>query len=242
MNCCGFEKNITGRFIHDDDDPFDLMLEYNFSEWYEILTNKDHPNGFHFIHTPRSYILEFQSLTENEGSIVNALIASMPNQQCFARLDCVSAKPKKPYRSAQEILDSFRSSDRCRPFLGQKVVIREYKTLCGGEFRCFIHDKTFRAISTEFTLPNRIVEEVKEMVEKITFYTDYVSYCVDFTFDHDCGDKLMLIEINSPVWLFATSGLYDLDEGYDYAILLGTYQPEIIDYPVIRCQDVCDDR
>jgi hypothetical protein len=238
MNCCGFEKNLTSRFLSEGEDPFELSSEFNFSEWYDILISIVKQGGrTPLIHTPKSYIFDYRNLVDNDGADIDELIATLPNQECFARLDLASAKPKKPYRSAKEILESFKSSDRCSPYLGQKVIIREYKTLGGGEFRCYIHEKTFRAISSERRLPSNVIDEVKAIVEKITFYTDYTSYCVDFTFDHDEEDKLMLIEINSPVWLYATSGLYDLDEGYDYSVLLGEYQPELIHYPVIRIQE-----
>jgi hypothetical protein len=43
----------------------------------------------------------------------------------------------------------------------------------------------------------------------------------------------MVIEINTPVWLFATSELFCLDEPWDYNVLLGDYIPEI-SYPVIK--------
>lgn len=229
MNCCGYEKHITSRFLEsDDEDPFELMLDYNFSEWYEVLTP--------IVHTPKSYIFDYNSLIDNGGTEIDTLIAKMPNQHCFARLDMASSKPKAPYTSAKDILESFQQSDRCRPFLGSKVILREYKTLTGGEFRCFIHNKTFRAITSELPLSPEVIKEVQDTVDKITFYTDYTSYCVDFTFDHDCDDRLMMIEINTPVWLFATSGLYDLEEGYDYSVLLGEYQPDLIRYPVIRSQ------
>jgi hypothetical protein len=83
-------------------------------------------------------------------------------------------------------------------------------------------------------LSKEVIQEVQNIVDKITFYTDYNSYCVDFTFDQDRDKQLMMIEINSPVWLFATSGRFDLDEGYDYSILLGEYQPDIVNYPVVK--------
>lgn len=109
-----------------------------------------------------------------------------------------------------------------------KVVIREYLKLDNIEFRCFIHNKKLRAISSEEKISN--IEEIENVISKITHYMEYDDYCVDFTY---YNGKLMLIEINTPVYLFATSGLFDLTNPYDYEILLGKIVPEI-NYPILR--------
>jgi hypothetical protein len=69
------------------------------------------------------------------------------------------------------------------------------------------------------------------MVNKIVKLTDNDDCTIDFGFVyHD----IILIEINSPVYLVATSGYFDLSLPFDYEILLGDYNPELISYPIIR--------
>lgn len=69
------------------------------------------------------------------------------------------------------------------------------------------------------------------MINKIVKLTDNDDCTVDFGF---VNEKIILIEINSPVYLAATSGYFDLSIPFDYEILLVDYIPEIINYPVIR--------
>lgn len=203
-----------------DEDPNELEKEYRFSEWY--------PTIHEVIFTPKSWIMKYEDLFNGN---VDELIATLPGKCCFARLDHASAKPKKPYFTSQEIIESFQKSDRCSSYFtnDMPVIIREYLILSSEEFRCFVHDKKFRAISTESEIPD--IDKVRRLVDKLTFYSEYESYCADFTF---YNGELMLIEINTPVWLFATSGLFDLDVPYDREILCGEYQGELIDYPVVR--------
>lgn len=218
MNTCGFEKGITDEFT--DEDPMILEQEYMFSEWYFIV--KD------LIFTPNSFIMEYEDLFNGE---IDSLINTLPGKQCFARLDTLSSKPSKPYISSKGIRKDFISSNRTNSYFNKdmKIIIREWIDLKSFELRCFIHDRKLRAISSEMEIFN--VNEIIKAVDKITFYTEYDSYCVDFTY-HD--DKLMLIEINTPVWMFGCSGLFDLDVPFDLEVLLGEYIPDIIDYPVIK--------
>ena len=43
-----------------------------------------------------------------------------------------------------------------------------------------------------------------------------------------------IIEINTPVWLCATSGLYDLTIPYDICLLINNYDNELFNYPQMR--------
>lgn len=222
LNKCGFECGLTSRFT--DEDPFELDKEYRFSEWYNIV--KD------YVYTPKSYIVTYDDLYNGN---VDEIIKLLPGKHCFARLDTLSSKPTNAYNNSIDIIDDFIKSERTSHYFTKDmpVVIREYLLLKEIEFRCFIHDKKLRAISSEGALRN--IEEIQSIVDKITFLTDYDSYCVDFTY---YDNKLMLIEINTPVWLFATSGLFCLDLPYDQEVLLGEYKPDILNYPIIR---ICDD-
>lgn len=220
MNICGFENNITQKFT--DEDPFELEKEYWFSEWYDIVAK------IAFI--PKSYILSYKDLF---NGVIDNIICTLPNKQCFARLDTLSSKPTAPYKNSNQIIDDLKMSSRTKDYFTESmpVIIREYLDLTGFEFRCFVHGKKLRAISSEGNLTNTNIEEIKVLVDKITFYTDYDSYCIDLTYYQD---KLMVIEINTPVWLFATSGLFCLDEPCDLSILLGQYNPDILTYPIVR--------
>lgn len=97
------------------------------------------------------------------------------------------------------------------------------------EFRCFIHHNKLRAISSEFNIENLV--EIINMVDNITHICEYEDYCIDFTYHLN---KLMIIEINTPVWLFTCSGLFCLDEVFDVEILVGEYIPDIINYPILK--------
>jgi len=221
MNKCGFENNITSCFT--DEDPNYLATEYYFSEWYDIVKN--------IAYTPKSYICDYEDLFNGK---IDMIINKLPEKQCFARLDTLSTKPLVPYKNSREIVCDFETSARTNAYFTKdmKVIIREYLILNGIEFRCFIHNKTLRAISSEgdFNL-----KEIETLINKITFYTEYDSYCIDFTYYQN---KLMVIEINTPVWLFACSGLFDLDLPSDCEILFGNYMPDIINYPVIKKNDL----
>lgn len=218
MNKCGFEYNITRNFT--DEDPFELMSDYYFSEWYHILENK--------VYTPKSFVFTYDDLFNGK---IDELIKTLPNCECFARLDTLSTKPKTSYKNATEIINDFISSNRTSEYFtkNMNIIIREYINLNNIEFRCFVHNKKLRAISSEGNLKN--IDEIKSLVDKITFYTDYDSYCLDLTYHND---KLMVIEVNTPVWLFATSGLFCLDEPCDLHMLVGDYIPDVISYPVIK--------
>lgn len=243
MNTCGYEKNWTSFFTNDD--PEELQKEYWFSEWYSIV--KD------ISYTPKSYIFDYHQLLDGT---IDAFIQKhyATKGGCFARLDPCSAKPDFPYQNANEILSSFESSERCFPYLlpTTKIILRDYLPLNKeNEFRCYIHQKQLRGISSKISFTVLQLEEIKQQVTTITFYTDYDDYSIDFVYHHQeeqgeqeevennedenkhKKERLLLVEINTPVWLYASSGLFDLDLPYDREILWGKYQPEILSYPVV---------
>lgn len=221
MNSCGFDLGITHRFT--DEDPFTLEEDYWFSEWYPLIDPT---------HTPQSFIMNFNDLLYGE---IDTLISTLPNKQCFAKLDTISSKPTVPYTCADEIKNDFIQSLRTRDYFtpSMKIIIREWVPFDSFEFRCFIHDKRFRAISSEGQLTFAQLQEITKYINELTFYTEYDAYCADMTYYRG---TLTLIEINTPVWLFATSGAFSLDEPYDYELLLGEYIPDILSYPVVRIQ------
>jgi len=224
MNSCGVNiPHILNKFVHNNDEIQNIIEEYYFSVWYYLLDCN--------INTIKSYICDIK-----DSKYVNNLIYILPNNQCFARLDSCSSKPINPYKSYDEIYQSLQCCDRTRNnCYNQKLIIRHWLYNLGEEFRCFIHDNNLRAISTLSNNVKKLVlqhlEKIKETVKQIIFLCDYNDCTIDFCF---YNDELLLIEINTPVYLCATSGKFDLDVVSDYEILLGDYIPDIINYPVIK--------
>lgn len=221
MNSCGvIIPHILEQFVEGDIE--ENISEYFFSEWYPLI--KDH------CYTPKSYIFDQKSLYDGT---IDLLISQLPNNECFARFDTCSSKPEISYKSSKNIIFSLKKSDRTNQYFDNKmkIIIREWVYAIKSEFRCYVHDNNFRAI-TNFNLDHQYLDEIKNNVNKIRHYCDYSDFTVDFGLTED--NKIILIEINTPVYLCATSGNFDLNIPYDYEVLLGKYQPDIISYPVIR--------
>lgn len=239
MNTCGFEHGLTSQFT--DEDPSQVDAEFHFSEWFPLIA----PH----VRTFETVVLTWGDLFN--GRVDAVLQTPLYGGQCFARLDPCSSKPTRPFTCAREIQEHMEASDRTGMYLfargvdadqrcAMPLILRKWQPNLGAEFRCFVHDKRLRAISSEDHLAQEIVEAVQVILTKITHYAEYSDYCADFTLVGD-APMLTLIEINTPVWLFATSGLFDLSVVADREILMGNYIPDILSYPVIRCQvdDAC---
>lgn len=227
LNACGFEHNLSEQFT-EGDDPYEIDKEYHFSEWYDIIKDA--------VYTPKSYICSYDDLFNGK---IDKIIKTLPGSKCFARLNTLSSKPTSPYYNSTQIIQDLQRSERTKPYFVENmpIIIREYLDLHSFEFRCFVHDKKLRGISTEDHIHISKIKEIVQTINHITFITDYCSYCADFTY---CNGRLMLIEINTPVWLFATSGLFSLELPYDLEILIGTYMPDIINYPVVKTENYCN--
>ena len=112
-----------------------------------------------------------------------------------------------------------------------KIIIREWVPNIENEFRCFYHGGHFRGITGFNTSLLPLLCEIKKEMNNISHYCEYDDFTADFGV---VDNKLMLIEINTPVYLCGTSGNFDLDVPFDYEILLGNYLPDVISYPVIK--------
>ena len=112
MNKCGFEQSITDNFAKEDEDPFELAKDYYFSEWYPIIKDK--------IYTPKSYVFTYDDLYNGN---IDKLIESLPNKECFARLDTLSSKPKSSYKNANEIINDFTISHRTSDYFTKDMNI-----------------------------------------------------------------------------------------------------------------------
>jgi hypothetical protein len=223
-----------------------IAAEYTFDVWYKLIQNKCYtPHSriydffrylddiFLYLHVPISNIRNENETIKNIIEWIDASIKFMPGGKCFAKLDNVSTKKGKPYYNCESILEDFYKTSRTFNSLtyNSKIVIREWVEF-DYEFRCFIHDGTFRAISCEdknIILP--YINEIKKTISDIVFYTDYDACTIDLAI---YKNKIFLVEINTPVYLFASSGNFDLSSNYDRNVLIGDYIPEYLKYPVIR--------
>jgi len=210
-----------------------ISEEYYFSEYYDILIEFD-------IKTPYSNIFfNLYDLKYNQSRI-NDVIKLQFNGKVFARLDTCSTNPNKPYTNAQEILDDISTNERTKYVTDNthKIILREYINLTGYiEIRCFIEDKKLRGITStdenNEEPTNIILTLIKKLVDKIVFYSEFDNCTLDFAVNNITNDCI-LIEINTPCWLCATSGFFDLSLSSDIEILFGLYKPEYINYPVLK--------
>ncbi len=251
MNTCGIDHfHIYSHFLLDNY-PFTeeeisntnkveellkkITQEWNFSEYYKILVDNKIP-------TPYSEFVSVRDLIENPD-IINKQIKKFKFSHVFARTDSCSSKPSKPFKTVKEILESLKNSDRTSEFIKDPnciIVLREYieDITEKYEFRCFVHGSDFRAISSsqpiESNFPvKNLIPKIVDLIKKIIFYTEYDMCVIDIAIDRSTYE-IIVIEINTPVWLCATSGLFDLTIPYDHEVLLGKYNPEIINYPVVK--------
>lgn len=221
MNSAGADfPHILNDFVDTDTEIHDIIRQFNFDEWYPHIKDT--------ICTPTSFIVK---MSDNVDNIIN----SLPNKECFARLDILSAKPLTPYKNTKEILEHIYSEHRTYSEItdNTKLIIREWLYNLKNEFRCYVHDTKLRAVSCDFSckIITNVLKEIRKYVNDIIKLCEYDDFSVDFAFHNN---KLILIEINTPVYLCATSGNFDLSNTYDYEILLGDYIPDIISYPIIR--------
>jgi hypothetical protein len=257
MNTCGIQHfeiyskflveiyEYDKDFVNKSENVIDILNkitpEWYLSEYYNILIENN-------IKTPYSEFITMEILIENP-KLVDDKIKTFKNSQVFARTDSCSSKPSNPFYSADEIINSLKFSDRTNNFINDSksiVVLREYISNISDyyEFRCFVHDGKLRGISSaqpincKFKI-EKILSNIIKLINNIIFYTEYDMCTIDIAinqFDQD----IIIIEINTPVWLCATSGLFDLTNNYDYEVLLGTYKPDIIEYPIIKVEYIND--
>jgi hypothetical protein len=119
-----------------------------------------------------------------------------------------------------------------------KLIIREFIQINDYyEIRCFVYRSKLRGISCSFItelLSSCFKEKITEYINKIIYYTEYDACSIDLLLLKTDLNDFTFLEINSPVWLFATSGLFDLQDKHDYELLLGDYDSDIFSYPEIK--------
>ncbi|MDB4352512.1 hypothetical protein OAA60_03665 [Porticoccaceae bacterium] len=217
MNSCGINiPRILEQFVEINE--IEKMEEdYYFSEWYDTI--KD------VCFTPKSLFFKI-----NQKHSINEAIKS---GYSFIRLDTCSPKYYSPINDFDEMKRILFLSDRTRPYMQNRnhiIILRKFIPRIVSEFRCYVHDNKFRAISGSSILVLDNIELIKKMVFEIVHYSEFRDCSIDFGF---VDSKLMLIEINTPVYLFATSGKFDLDNEADCHILFGNYDENIC-YPIIK--------
>lgn len=222
----------------------DLDKTYYFSEYYDLLVENN-------INTPYSIISDLYTLYNNPNHI-NNYIQQLPNQYCFARLDSCSSKPEYPFTNHNEIIESLTKSSRTNIYLDDldhKVILRTYIENIENNYyntRCYIHNKTLRGISGPYdiedeNIPTKSIKyEIEKFINKIIEVTEYNCATIDILIPKNYNHNFIVIEINSPTWLFATSGLFDLDVPYDISLLFED-KNEYIEYPEMRLTNKYDE-
>jgi hypothetical protein len=206
----------------------DIRKEYYFSEYYHILCELN-------INTPKSVILN----ANDDFKHVDNVIKLFSNEQVFARLDICSSKPEYPYTCMKDIMNDMLLSDRTKDYIKEKdhkLILREYIDFTNwNEIRCFVEQSKLRGISGDndgkapFQTMLNIIDNI---VKKIIFYCEYENCTIDIMINDN--NEYMVIEINTPCYICATSGLFNLSINYDKEILFGKYDEEHITYPVLR--------
>jgi hypothetical protein len=219
----------------------DLDKTYYFSEYYDLLVEYN-------INTPYSIITDLYTLYNNSNKI-NEYINQLQNNHCFARLDTCSSKPESPFNNHNEIITSLSSSSRTNIYLHNlehKLILRTYIENIEKDYysaRCFIHNQSLRGISGPYFVDNipekKLKYEIELFVKKIIEATEYNCCTIDILVPKTYKNDFIVIEINSPTWLFATSGIFDLSIPYDISLLFED-KIEYIEYPEMRVTNKYD--
>ena len=247
MNSAGIDhpEIIKKYFKYQEDiddynknDIIKLEEEYYFSEYYQILIDNK-------INTPLSRITTLNRLYKKPKKI-NKIIKTQFNGEVFARLDRCSSKPELFFKNSGEIKQSLKLSVRTNQFLDDKkhkLILREYIKDINDyyELRCIVHNEHLRGVSGPLNIPSKInlnifKQNIIRFIKNICHCTDYICATIDILIKKDDIyniEKYIVIEINPPVWLTATSGLFELDNPEDTNILFGNLC-EYINYPIIK--------
>lgn len=226
----------------------ELEEMYYFSEYYKILINEK-------INTPLSRITTLNRLYKKPKKI-NKIINTQFNGKVFARLDRCSSKPESFFKNSGEIKKSLKMSNRTNQFLNDKehkLILREYINDINDyhELRCIVHDNKLRGVSgpqnNRYMIKDNDIKKIKQnlcqYIDNICYITDYNCATIDILIKKDNIyniEEYIVLEINPPVWLTATSGLFDLSSPEDTNILFEKYC-KYIDYPIIKYTVLNDD-
>jgi hypothetical protein len=232
-----------------DENIWDYEYDFYVSRWYHVCCELNIP-------TAQSDISFSVSDLTKRPDAIDAFIATMPGGRCFARLDTCSSKPTAPFYSAKEIADHLNSSTRTKFVMADMpwhpIALREWIDNINTRFwevRCFVVNNVLRGISGphcesengSHPTPEQLRRHlfaIKSMVNTIVKQANYPDCTIDLLIPRTDADILQLVEINTPVWLFATSGLFDITLPADVAILCGPVAAleDVVTLPVWRAE------
>jgi hypothetical protein len=215
---------------------------YWVSKWYDLIISDG-------IKTPLSIFIEKSE--NNIGEKIDEAINKLGGK-AFIRLDTASSKNLIFHINNTTVFTDLSSSERTRPTLTNNkkhnIVIRKYLDDINNmyEIRCFICKGILRGMSglydTNIKLTNiqLLKLEINKFIKRVICATEYKDCTIDIIINkNDCNDFLIsdnikidiiLLEINSPVSLLATSGLFNLSLPFDRELLCGPIN-EFINYP-----------
>lgn len=201
---------------------------FNMSEYIDCFDESD-------ISMPKTKIIDSNMLFDQPNK-VNKIINKFKNKIVFARLDKCSSKSHKSCSSAEDIINDLNSSERTKHIIkNTKLVLREYMNMNSlDELRCIIKNGKCRGITAN-CLKNASVElklKIAKYVENISFIAEFNDCTVDVLINKKNAEMIFL-EINPPVYVSATSGLFDLNDPQDEELLFGDLN-EYIEYPKLR--------
>jgi hypothetical protein len=167
----------------------------------------------------------------------------------FIRLDSLSPKVETPFTDITKAVKKLFDTHRTRHIIDTNIkykdpitiMVREYVDMTKYlELRCVIHGRKLRCISgykTDTRNTNRafwcsLKKKIKAYITLIIREVDYHDFVADIGFNVNTS-KLILIEINTPVYHRASCELFDKES--DASLLYGDYPTDIIDLlPIMR--------
>lgn len=231
---CGEEKIIS-----------DIEKLYNFSDYYHYLLKDG-------IKTPYSVVCSM-----SDPDVENKF--NQMSKPVFVRIDRTSSKSNLAFYFWRDAYNDLVKSVRTKEIVLSKAsnyIFREYITDISKmiEFRCFVFKKMLRGISicydenVKYKNINLLKRIIKSLVNRIIISTELddctIDLCILKSELHNLlnnteikTNSLTLIEINSPVYLYATSGLFELNLPYHQDILTGPPKQDILSYPIILLQN-----
>lgn len=228
---------------------------YLFSNWYKFVSNYTQRSTI--CEVGDLFTNKIDEIIAREypyGAFVRLDAASSKSIVCHSTAATIIPDLLLSDRTAPTIRQAINGDVNA---LESKLIIRNFMPDIAEmfEFRCFIFDKTLRGITSGQDFGNVLhktefmqkIAQFKSVIQKYTAKIARLCEYDDCTIDiainrdnlahfaiHGHDLALELIEINSPVWLLATSGLFDLEIPADCEVLFGKWNPTIISYPVVK--------
>jgi len=225
------DENNNAEYSGDIENLCELLIKYYSAEnWYPLLENTDL--------TPKSVLIPISrklSDLKNNEKLLEA-IKKFP-KPFFVKLSSVSPKDVDKSLIVNDINDIyslFTQSQRVKRTLYNDrqhyIFLRKVLPDCRTtpEFRVFVSNSKCVAITRNNIYVSQEHEKLKnkliEFCDNIIKLTMYIDCTLDVVY-YKKNNKFYLIEINTPFYLLAGTGLYD--EKLDYDILSGKVYNEL---------------